>query len=539
MNLLVTIQKKLVLVSILTISLVTLFGMGQPSIFAEESRDYKIAEGVKATLTFTFVDGVEIHEFPVFSMTSDFVSNHGTSFEVKGVVDNAPHLHKALDELFDYRLSRSAGGTSVNYDYKFFGVDVDFTRDGKSFDVLNYKNCEIINYLVETLNSHDFESYLSSKSGFAIVDTIEFQCGGVNSDNGYGSVLDYQSKTTATDVFYNYQKSYKYAEDVRTFVTFQYNNGIERIEFPIFTSSGGFANGNITPEFSVEGILETYPLLNDAIGKSRNVSGLKSGFNTDFDAKVEFIQGTLLDGEKLLRAIEYTGCIVSSSKIVTQYDKEEGFTGKRGFALVQQTGFTCSGMNPINSAYDRLYQDIPINKISFVENSQMSNGYNMGAGPHAVAIFDFNGSKETINFPMFDQSNVLSKSNPTFKLKGIVGDYPLLYNQVDLAAKINQVQGGVMYLESFNVDMTLMYDEDKVRGFSYANCRVTDYVVASETNKEETYFKGNALSNTFSFECQGYNPYDPNYAAMFVMPKADMISSLDLKETLIWPYLFQ
>ena len=143
MNLLVTMSKKLVLASILTISLVTLFGMAQPPIFAEESRDYKMAEDVKATLTFTFVDGVEIHEFPVFSMTSNFVSNQGTSFEVKGVVDNAPHLHKALDESFTYRLSQVAGGSSLNYDYKYFEVDVDFTRDGKSFQVLNYNNCEI------------------------------------------------------------------------------------------------------------------------------------------------------------------------------------------------------------------------------------------------------------------------------------------------------------------------------------------------------------------------------------------------------------
>ena len=540
MNLLVTIQKKLVLASVLIISIVTLFGMDQPPIFAEESRDYKIADDVKATLTFTFRDGVEIHEFPVFSMTSDFVSNNGTSFEVKGVVDNAPHLHKALDEAFKYRLMNvAAGGVSVDYNYRYFYVDVDFTRDGKSFQVLYYNNCEIKNYLVETLNSHDFESYLSSKSGFAIVDTIEFQCGGVNSDNGYGAVLDNQSRTKTTDVVYKYPRSsYKYAEDVRTFVTFQYDNGIERIEFPIFNLSGGFGEGNVTPEFSVEGILDSYPLLNDAIGKSRQVSGLKSGFNTDFDAKVEFIYTFLVSGEKLLRAIDYKGCIVSSSKIVTQYDKEEGFTGKRGFALVQQTGFTCSGMTPINPGYDQLYQDIPITRISFVENSQMNNGYNMGAGPHAVAIFDFNGSRETINFPMFEQSGVLLKSNPTFKLKGIVGDYPLLYKQVDTAAKINQMTGASMYRELFDVDVTLMYDEDKVRGFSYSNCRVTDYVVASETNKEETYFKGNALSNTFSFECQGYYPYDPNYAAMFVMPKADLVSSLDLKETLIWSYLF-
>ena len=526
---------------ITVITILTTMGFETNQIYAEESEGYKMAEDVKAILTFTFRDGVEIHEFPVFSMSSDFVSNKGTFFEVQGVVGNAPHLHQALDEAFKFRLMKTTGGNSLEYDYRFFDVDVDFTRNGESFLGLGYYNCEIDDYQVETLNSHDYESYLSSKSGFAIVDTIEFQCGGVNSENGYGRLLDNQSRTGAMDVVYNYPHlSYKYAENVRTFVTFQFDNGSERIEFPIFELSGGFGEGKITPEFSVEGILGSYPLLNDAIGKSRKVSGLSSGFNTDFNAKVEFIQGTLLDGEKLLRSIDYNGCIVDSSKIVTKYDKEEGFTGKRGFALVQQTGFTCTGMHPINPVYDQLYQDYSIMRTSFMENSQMNNGYNMGTGPHAIVTFDFNNARETINFPMFEQSDILSKSNPTFELKGIVGDYPLLYKRVDDAAKTNQIQGASLNTELFDVGVSLMYDEVKVREFSYSKCRVTDYVVGSQTNKEETYFKGNALSNTFSFECHGYHPNDPIYDAMFdTYYKADTLSSLDLSDTQTWSDLYK
>jgi hypothetical protein len=536
----ITIQKKLILASVLTISLVTLSGITQPQIFAEESKGYNMAEDVKAILTFTFRDGVEAHEFPVFSMSSDFVSDDGTSFEVKGVVGNAPHLHKALDEAFKFRLMK-AGGNNFEYDYRFFDVVVDFTRNDESFLALDYYNCEIDDYQVETLNSHDYESYLSSKSGFAIVDTIEFQCGGVSSANGYGHVLDTQSRTGSMDAVYNYPStSYKYAEDVRTFVTFQYDNGIERIEFPVFETTNGFGEGDTTPEFKVEGVLGSYPLLNDAIGKSRKVSGLDSTFNTDFNAKVEFIQGTLLDGETLLRTINYKGCIVDSSKITTQYDKEEGFTGKRGFAIVQQTDFTCKGMNPINPGYDQLYQGYSIMRATFMEHSQMNNGYNMGTGPHAIATFDFNSARETINFPLFEQSDILSKSNPTFELGGIVGDYPLLYKRVDDAVKFNQMATGASFgQELFDVGVTLMYDEIQVREFSYTNCRVVDYVVESQTNKEETYFKGNALSNTFEFECQGYHPSDLIYNAMFDTVKADTQSSMDLRDTQTWSDAFK
>jgi len=525
------------LLGIITIiTILTTMGFETNQIYAEESEGYKMAEDVKAVLTFTFRDGVETHEFPVFSMSSDFVSNDGTFFEVKGVVGNAPHLHKALDEAFKYRLMKTTGANSFEYDYRFFDVDVDFTREGESFLGLDYYNCQIDDYMVETLNSHDYESYLSSKSGFAIVDTIEFQCSGVNFTDGYGGVIYNQSRTSALDTVYEYHKSlYKSAENVRTFITFQYDNGIERIEFPIFELSGGFGEGNITPEFSVEGILNSYPLLNDAINKSRSVSGLTSTYNTDFNVKVEFIQGIYLDYGKLLRAIDYDGCIVDSLKIVTQYDKEEGFTGKRGFALVQQTGFTCQGMNPINPGYDNLYEGIKIWDVSFIEHSQMNNGYNMGNGPHAIATFNFNNAKETINFPIFEQSDVLSRSYPTFELGGIVGDYPLLYKLVDEAAKINQISGASMLNELFDVDVTLTYDEIAVREFSYSKCRVLDYVVESQTNKEETYFKGNALSNTFTFECQGYHSSDPIYDAMFdTYYKADTLNSLDLKDTQTW-----
>ncbi len=540
----VKIQKKIIFALVLTISLVTLSGIAQPEIFAEETdeKQYKMAEDVKAILTFTFRDGVETHEFPVFSMSSDFVSGDGTFFEVKGVVSNAPHLHKALDEAFKFRLMKTTGANSLDYDYRFFDVDVDFTRDGESFLGLAYYNCEIDGYQVETLNSHDYESYLSSKSGFAIVDTIEFQCGGMSSANGFGHLLDNQSGTGTVDAVYNYPGlSYKYAEDVRTFVTFQYANGIERIEFPIFEITNGFREGDTTPEFKVEGILDSYPLLNDAIGKSRKVSGFASGFNTDFNAKVEFIQGTLLTGEKLLRVIEYNGCIVDSAKIVTQYDKEEGFTGKRGFAIVQQTGFTCDGMNPINPGYDQLYKDYSIMRPTLVEHSQMNNGYNMGTGPHAIATFDFNGARETINFPLFEQSDILSRSNPTFELGGIVGDFPLLYKRVDEAVKFNQMSTGASFgQELFDVDVTLIHDGIEVREFSYTHCRVVDYVVKTQTNKEETYFKGNALSNTFKFECQGYDPNDPIYNAMFdTYYIADTQSSLDLRDTQTWSDAFK
>ena len=61
--------------------------------YAEEYDDYKMLEGVHPVLTFTFRDGVEIHEFPFFKMGENLVSNSGTTFTVSGAVENSPLLY--------------------------------------------------------------------------------------------------------------------------------------------------------------------------------------------------------------------------------------------------------------------------------------------------------------------------------------------------------------------------------------------------------------------------------------------------------------
>ena len=69
---------------------------------------------------------------------------------------------------------------STEYNYRYF--DVDFLRDNNDIGSIVYYNCEILSYVVDTLDSGDFESY-TLKSGFAITDQIEFRCGGLNSNN--------------------------------------------------------------------------------------------------------------------------------------------------------------------------------------------------------------------------------------------------------------------------------------------------------------------------------------------------------------------
>ena len=516
-------------------SIVVLFTLGSfelSNASAEESEEYKRVGDISPVLTFTFRDGIETHTFPMFEMGENFVDNSGTSFSVEGTVTSSPLLHKAMDEAYKYRLSNSA----FDYQFKYFDVDVDFVKEGESIITLDYNNCRIDNYQVETLDSNDYESYFK-EVGFAIVDKIDFVCSGINTDKDV--------KITSNDSFTDYGESgFKFANDMKTSVTLVFENGAEKIEFPVFNLVSGYEDSseNVVTEFQVEGILDYYPLLFNAIDKSRQLSGLSTASNIDFDALVEFS-----NNESTLRGFDFTDCRISDAQITTQADKEEGFTGKSGFVLVHQLIFTCSGIDPVNMYYEELQGDAPIWKTAYISNNYVEPIQNTDKDLSAISTFTFADGIETIEFSMFKQSDVLivtedtgsdSITNkatiPTIELRGIVGDYPMLYNNVDDTLKIQGVAGANSEI-LVDIDVDLVSGEEVIRGFNFVNCRAIDYTVSTNTNHEESYVKNKfALENIFDFECQGYHPNNPVYDAMFNVEKANTPSTFDLRNTDQW-----
>ena len=508
-------------------------------IFAEEEqKQYDMAGDVVPTLTFMFRDGIETHEFPVFSMGENFVANSGTSFFVEGTVTNSPLLHKAMDEAYENRL---VSGNGYDYPFKFFDVDVNFVKNGESVRTLDYSNCKIDNYQVETLDSNDWESYFK-EIGFAIVDKIDFNCSGVNYDN------EIKSKSPST-FFVDYGPSgFKSANNMTTSVTFSFDHGLEKIEFPVFELISGYEESSelVTAEFVLEGIVSNYKLLYDAIDNSRKVSGISKASNIDFDALVEFT-----DGQTVMRGFDFRDCRISDSRIVTHTDKEEGFTGKSGFAVVNQMGLTCSGFKPINMHYDALKRDMPIWKTSSVSNTYEEPIQNSVDDLKTIAKFTSAYAVETIEFTMFEQSDVITTSErvssddtfnkksvyPTFELRGVVGDYPILYNYVDDNRRLHHVGGATSMRDFVDVEIKIVKDGDTLRGFDYSHCRPLDYVVTTETDKEESYVKNKfALINIFEFECQGYHPNNPVYDLMHnTYDKADTLNTNDLRSTDQWP----
>jgi len=519
-------------------ALLTLVSFSSSNVYAEEDRDYKIIGDITPVLTFTFRDGIETHEFPIFTMGENLVNDSGVSFSVEGTVTHSPLLHKAMDESYTYRYSNA----SFDHQFKYFDVDANFMKNGTSIVSFDYNNCRVDNYQVETLDSNDYESYFKDV-GFAIVDKIDFVCSGLHSDNN----LSAEIRGTVID---HGESGFKFANDVKTFVTFSFDGAKEKIQFPIFNLVSGYAEStqNVAAEFSVDGVLDYYPLLQSKIDDARKVSGLTAQSNEDFDVLVEFAKG-----EKTLRGFDFSSCRVSSAQITTQSDKEEGFTGKSGFVTTYPMGFECSGINALNMYYDELRGDSW--KPTKIVNKYEEPLQNTDKGLSAFATFTFDDGIEIIEFSMFKQSEVLTatenvyrndKDNPgpaeftrkaaypSLELRGIVGDYPLLYNHVDDSLTIQGVIG-TNNRNLADIDIKIVSGDEEIRGFNYSNCRSTNYIVSTDPNTEESYVKNKfALESVFDFECQGYTPNNPVYDTMFSVPQANTESTKDLRNTDRW-----
>jgi len=211
MKLMTTIQKKLILASVLTISLVTLVGMVQPEIFAEETEEkqYTKANDVAIHTVFSFREAIEESDgFQVYKQMSGFDRNsESPAFKLEGVMDfDRPYLYEAVDMAFE------RGMSNVQHSYAQFDVDVYLHKDGTTLRHFKYSDCSVSDYKVVTL--FDKEEGWTTSKGFAIIDEFEFECSGYSPNNplmdlmktnGYSaettSSLDLRDTQTWSDLF--------------------------------------------------------------------------------------------------------------------------------------------------------------------------------------------------------------------------------------------------------------------------------------------------------------------------------------------------
>ena len=176
----ITMQKKIILASVLTISLVTLFGMAQPQIFAEETdeKQYTKANDVAIHTVFAFREAIEESDgFQVFKQMSGFDRNsESAAFKLEGIMDfDRAYLYEAAD------MTYHRGISDIQHNYGQFDVDVYLHKDGVTLRHFKYADCMMTDYKVITL--FDKEEGWTTSKGFATIDEFEFECSGYKPNN--------------------------------------------------------------------------------------------------------------------------------------------------------------------------------------------------------------------------------------------------------------------------------------------------------------------------------------------------------------------
>ncbi len=143
---------------------------------------YIFAEGVYPQATFKFRDTTVTYEFQLYDTTNNLFSTGATGFTTKQVAPEfilqritgeTPYLHEAVDQTFEYNGKNSG----FDYPYKEFDVTVDLIQAGKTIRTMEYADCSISNYKINTRTDNE-EGYTTGKTGFAIVDAFTFVCTG-------------------------------------------------------------------------------------------------------------------------------------------------------------------------------------------------------------------------------------------------------------------------------------------------------------------------------------------------------------------------
>lgn len=154
---------------------------------------------------------------------------------------------------------------------------------------------------------------------------------------------------------------YVFAEGVNPRITFIFRDGVEVTDFQAFTQTNALsgANGiNTQPEFTLVRVPGNTPLLYKAADEliAKGKRGSIEWQHNRFDTTVDLVQA----GEPV-RSFEYTGCEITSYRVYTDWDKEEGYTtgGKTGFAVQDEFKLLCMGFIPKNPQLDQMNGGMP------------------------------------------------------------------------------------------------------------------------------------------------------------------------------------
>jgi hypothetical protein len=143
---------------------------------------YVFAEGVNPQATFKFRDATVTYEFQLYDTVNNLFGTIGSSstrqvapeFTLARIAGDTPYLHEAVDQTFQYN-GKSSG---FDYPYKEFDVTVELIQAGQSVRTIEYSDCSITNYKINTRTDNEEAYTTGGKTGFAVVETYTFGCTG-------------------------------------------------------------------------------------------------------------------------------------------------------------------------------------------------------------------------------------------------------------------------------------------------------------------------------------------------------------------------
>ena len=206
-------QKTVFLLGAVTVlAVLSIAGFEIDEIIAEEKEDegYKFAEKVEVTAVFAFSEGQELTSFEIFKQDSGWDADDPVVFELQHVPGDTPLLSKAVDDASKY----SRGNFGLDWNNKYFDVDVIIASGGDVKRVFHYEDCRVTDYTVTTL--HDKEEGWNTSKGFVVVDEYEFSCDGYSQGNPKYEQMEV-SKTASTtssldlkEPYYTWSDHFKY-----------------------------------------------------------------------------------------------------------------------------------------------------------------------------------------------------------------------------------------------------------------------------------------------------------------------------------------
>lgn len=161
--------------------------------------------------------------------------------------------------------------------------------------------------------------------------------------------------------------------------------------------------------------------------------------------------------------------------------------------------------------------------------------YAEGVAP--TALFKFREGEELVPLQVFTQMKGFQRTDPfIFTIQKIVGNTPYLHMHADESFLYRNSELQKRDYNPFGVEVLLATGPYAKRAFTYHDCFVDDYGIATLRDNEEGYMnKGFAVVENYIIECKRMELHNPSLVAMNEIPedqKPQTISTLDLAESL-------